>query len=137
MLTFRVQSDGMAPLKAALARGAEKAEQAVAIQAAADTRPFVPAKTLSLANRTIVRGKLIIYPGPYARYLYHGKLMVSPTTGSSYAKKGETKELTDVDLKFDKTVHKLAQAHWFEASRGKNIGKWLRVAGRAVNDELK
>lgn len=137
MLTFHVQSDGMTPLKEALARGAEKAEQDVAIQAEADTRPFVPAKTLSLANRTTVRGNLIIYPGPYARHLYHGKQMVSPTTGSSYAKKGETKKLTDVDLKFNKTVHKLAQAYWFEASKGKNIDKWLRVAGRAVNDELK
>lgn len=149
MLTFRVHFDGMTPLKEALARGAEKAEQDVAIQAEADTRPFVPAKTLSLANRTTVRGNLIIYPGPYARMLYHGKVMVDESGNGPrhYVDKkgnevirfpfGSKLHATDRDLKFNKTVHKLAQAHWFEASKEKNIGKWLRKAGRVVNDELK
>lgn len=136
MLKVTVHFDGLDAMLEALADGASKAERTVAIQAAKDTRPFVPADTLSLANRTNVRGNLIIYPGPYARYLYHGKLMVSPTTGRSYAEKGEVKVLTDIDLKYSHEVHKLAQAHWFEASKARNLKKWLKIAGEEVTDEL-
>lgn len=52
------------------------AEHALAIQMAKDTEPYVPARTKSLENRTIVQDDTIIYPGPYARFLYHGKITV-------------------------------------------------------------
>lgn len=50
---------------------------------------------------------------PYARFQYYGKLMVSPITGSSWARKGEKKVLTDVDLVHDKSVHPQAGPFWF------------------------
>ena len=52
------------------------AEHILAVQVAKDTEPFVPALTKSLVNRTQVIGGTVIYPGPYARYLYFGKVMV-------------------------------------------------------------
>lgn len=110
----------------------KKAAHAVAVQVAKDTEPFVPARTLSLSNRTMVEGSKVIYPGPYARYLYYGKLMVDPETGSSFAPKGGTKVLTDKDLVFSKAVHGQAQARWFEASKAQNIDKWVRVAEKAA-----
>lgn len=131
MLKFTVHSNlsGIGPM---LRNASDKAQTAVAIQAQKDTSPYVPALTGSLDQRTRVDENQIIYPGPYARYLYYGKLMVDPTTGSSYAPKGATKVLTDKNLVFNKAMHSQAQAHWFEASKAENMDKWLRVAGKAV-----
>ena len=95
----------------------DKAAHIVAMQVRKDTSPYVPALTGSLDKRTRVDGGEIIYPGPYARYLYFGKLMVDPATGSSYAQKGSTKVLTDKNLVFNKAMHGQAQSHWFEASK--------------------
>ena len=81
-------------------------------------------------------GSRVIYPGPQSRYLYHGKLMVDPATGSSYAQKGSTKVLTDKNLVFSKAMHGQAQSHWFEASNAENIEKWVRVADKAVKRDL-
>ena len=109
----------------------DRAEHAVAVQMEKDTRPFVPALTGSLMNRTRVDGNVVIYPGPYARFLYYGKVMVDPDTGSPFAQKGAVKVLTDKDLVFNKTVNPQAQAHWFEASKAQNLEKWLRVYKKA------
>lgn len=111
-----------------------QAAHIVAQQVAKDTEPFVPAQTLSLSNRTVVDGSKVIYPGPYARYLYYGKLMVDPNTGSAFAPKGGTKVLTDKNLVFSKAVHPQAQARWFEASKAQNVKKWERVAEKAVKE---
>lgn len=131
MLKFTVHSNlsGIGPM---LRNASDKAQHAVAIQVQKDTSPYVPALTGSLDQRTRVDENQIIYPGPYARYLYYGKLMVDPTTGSSYAPKGATKVLTDKNLVFNKAMHSQAQDHWFEASKAENMDKWLRVAGKAV-----
>lgn len=132
MLKFAVHADFTEGLARALAAASDRAEHTVAIQAAKDTSPFVPMLTGSLNTRTQVVGNSIIYPGPYSKYLYYGKLMVDPATGSSYAPKGGTKVFTDKNLVFTKSVHPQAQAHWFEASKAQNLDKWLRVADKAV-----
>ena len=132
MLKFNVYSTFDEATALALASAADKAEHAVAIQVQKDTSPYVPALTGSLDQRTRVEGDTVIYPGPYARYLYYGKLMVDPETGSSYAKKGATKVLTDKDLVFSKAMHSQAQSHWFEASKAENLEKWIRIADKAV-----
>lgn len=131
-LKFTVNSSGMEAVKEQLAVGRSKAEHIVAQQVAKDTVPFVPALTGSLTQRTRVEDSKVIYPGPYARFLYYGKLMVDPITGSSYAPKGGTKVLTDKNLVFSQAMHPQAQAHWFEASKAQNIEKWVRVADKAV-----
>lgn len=126
-------------LEKIIQRGGAAAEQAahtVAIQARKDTSPFVPALTGSLDARTQVEKSKIIYPGPYARYLYEGKLMVDPNTGSAYATKGTTKVLTGKDLVFNRSMHGDAQAHWFDASKAQNLGKWIDVAKKAVKHEF-
>lgn len=136
-LKFTVYTDGRDEIKEAIARGCTKAEHEVAMQIKSDTDPFVPAsQSESLANRTIVKGNMIIYPGPYARYLYFGKLWLDPLTGSSWVKHGKHKAPTDIDLKFNRATHRQAQSHWFEASKTQNLKKWLRVADKAVKHEL-
>lgn len=129
---FSVYMDGMDAIKETLAQACGKAERVLAVQVEKDAVPFVPALTDSLTERTRVVGNAIIYPGPYARFLYNGKVMVDPNTGSTYAPKGGTKVLTDRNLVFTKTMHPQAQSHWFEASKAQNLDKWLRVAEKAV-----
>lgn len=131
-LKFTVHTDGMDTVMEALASACSRAEHAVAVQVEKDTAPFVPMLTGSLTQRTRVDGNQIVYPGPYARFLYYGKVMVDPSTGSTYAPKGGTKVVTDRNLVFNQTVHPQAQSHWFEASKAQNIDKWMRVAEKAV-----
>lgn len=136
MLHFSVHTSGLDSLRKNLRDSSDKAEHVVAIQVQKDTSPYVPALTGDLDRRTRVDGPNVIYPGPQSRYLYYGKLMVDPATGSSYAPKGATKVLTDKDLVFNKAMHTQAQSHWFEASKAENLGKWVRVSDKAVKREL-
>ena len=131
MLKISVRSNlsGIGPM---IQKASKKAANIVAIQVQKDTSPYVPALTGSLDQRTFVDENEVIYPGPYARFLYYGKVMVDPATGSTYATKGGTKVVTDKDLVFNKAMHSQAQAFWFEASKAENLDKWIRVAGKAV-----
>lgn len=128
-----------------LASSADKAEHAVAVQAAKDTEQYVPMLTGTFKNQTQVKGNLIIYKGPQARYLWHGKVMVDAVTGKGPAhfidkngneiirfRKGARLKATDRDLVFTKTFHPDAQAYWFEASKAENLDQWKQVAAKAV-----
>jgi hypothetical protein len=131
-IKITVHTDGFDAVKESIARACIRAEHVLAEQMEKDTQPFVPALTGSLAQRTRVVGNTVIYPGPYARFLYYGKVMVDPNTGSTYAPKGGTKVVTDRNLVFNQTMHPQAQAHWGEASKAQNLNKWVRVADKAV-----
>lgn len=131
-IKISVHTDGFDATKEAIAKACTRAEHVLAEQIEKDTQPFVPMLTGSLTQRTRVDGSAVIYPGPYARPLYYGKVMVDPNTGSTYAPKGGTKVVTDRNLVFNKTMHPQAQAHWGEASKAQNLDKWLRVAEKAV-----
>ena len=136
MLKFSVKAEGFDALQEKIAQACSKAEHALAVQVQKDTSPFVPFLTGSLDQRTQVVGDLIIYPGPYARFLYYGKVMIDPETGSTYAPKGGTKVLTDKNLVFNTSGHSQAQSHWFEAAKAENLNKWIRVADKAVKNGL-
>ena len=130
-VTFAMHFGGMEAIKDKLAESCTRAESIVGQQVIKDTAPFVPALTGSLTIRTRLDGNRIIYPGPYARFLYYGKVMVDPQTGSTFAPKGGTKVLTNRDLVFSKAMHPQAQSHWFEASKAQNLDKWIRIAEKA------
>lgn len=134
-LKFTIDVSGMDAVKESVASACSRAEHAVAVQVAKDTAPFVPMLTGSLRTRTRVTGNEVIYPGPYARYLYYGKLYVDPLTGSSYARKGVTKvpAVPEKDLIFHKPG---TCSHWFEASKAQNMEKWVRAAEKAVKRDL-
>jgi hypothetical protein len=136
MLKFDVRFEGAESIRSALNNSCTKVEHILAQQVAKDTSPFVPALTGSLDQRTQVVEDAVIYPGPYARFLYYGKVMVDPNTGSTFAPLGGSKVTTDRNLVFTKAVHAQAQSHWFEASKAQNIDKWLRVADKAVKNGL-
>ena len=109
-----------------------KVETALADQVMKDTDKFVPALTGSLVLRTHVEENTIVYPGPYAHFLYHGKVMIYPPTGSTWAPAKAHKVVTDRDLVFNKSMHPQATSHWFEVSKAMNFEKWLKDAGRLI-----
>ena len=150
MLKFRGRTNIDEVLAHKLAAAATKAEHKLAVQVASDTSPYVPALTGSLDERTYVDGDQIIYPGPYARYLYYGKVMVDSKTGKGPARffdkmgneiiafpKGSKLTETNKNLVFSKAMHSRAQAHWFEASKAQNINKWVRVAAKEMDKNMK
>lgn len=136
MLKFSVKAEGFDELQEAIARACTKAEHIVAVQVQKDTSPYVPFLNGGLDDNTKVIGNTIVYDTVYARFLYYGKVMVDPETGSTYAKNGATKVLTDKNLEFNKAGHNQAQSYWFEASKAENLKKWIRVADKAVKNEL-
>lgn len=129
-IRFNVNTTGM-PTAKVLTDMATRAEHTLAQQIKKDTAPFVPFLTGSLDQRTQVVGNTVVYPGPYARFLYYGKVMVDPETGSPWARAGATKVVTDRNLVFTTAFHPQAQSYWFEASKALNLPKWLRVAANA------
>ena len=140
MFSFDVSSNIVPTVAGNLEAASEKAVYAMAVQAQKDTDPYVPFLSGTLSDSARVEGHFLIYGGrmaPYARYLYYGKLMIDPATGSSYASYGATKVLTDKDLVFNKAMHSQAQSHWFEASKAENKDKWERVFGKAVKRYLR
>ena len=56
----------------------------------------------------------VIYNTPYAHYLYEGRLMVSPTTGSAWAKKGEQKVYKQPDQELQYQGSPLRGSKWVE-----------------------
>ena len=136
---IRVELDTVFDPKTMLAGRATRLEHALAWQILKDTRPYVPALTLSLNNRSHVSGNRIIYPGPYARYLYYGKVMVNALTGKGpmYIKdvgyrwpRGAILRPTNRDLTFNKSVHSKATSHWLDASKRKNMRRWQTMGAR-------
>ena len=122
---------------------ATKLEKAMAYQVMKDTRQFVPADTMSLNNRTFVRGNYIVYPAPYARYLYYGKRMVNAKTGKGPRyipevgwrwPKGATLRPTEQDLHISTAVHKNATSHWMDAAKKRFLKAWTRIAARIYTD---
>ena len=122
---------------------ATKLERALAWQILKDTVPFVPALTGSLSIRSHVIGNRIVYPGPYARYLWHGKVMVNAATGKGPMNipeigyrwpRGAILKPTGRDLKFNTSMHAKAQSHWMDASKAQNMARWARMGVKIYTD---
>ncbi len=67
--------------------------------------PYIPFQTSMLQKSgilgTVPGSGTVEWIAPYAKYLYYGHVMVSPTTGSPWAKKGERKTLTDRPINYN------------------------------------
>lgn len=101
-------------------------------------KPYMPIVTGSLQQRSAVidDGKKVVFPGPYARYLYMGKKMVDSVTGrgpmriydapeDSYIfryRKGAKLIATDKPLTYSSAK---ATAQWFETAKSKDKEHWI------------
>lgn len=150
-LKISMKDNFSAPLMKKLQQAGPRAAHAVAVQVGSDTEPFVPASgaPAGMYNRTQVVDGTIIYPGPYARYLYYGVKMVNRATGKGPAHffdkfgnevimfpKGSKLRPTSEPLNISKAHHERATAKWFEHSKAQNLEKWERKAAEAIDREL-
>lgn len=94
--------------------------------------PYTPMENGILMKAAVLGTKIgsghIFYVSPYARYQYYGKLMVSSVNGSAWARQGESKVMTNVDLKYNTHRHTQAQRMWFEAMKADKKEQILRGA---------
>ena len=100
---------------------------------------YMPMRDGSFINRTKAAsaalagtGEVVAATGPEGRFLYGGKLMVDPVTGSAWARKDAEKVLTTQSLRYSKALHPKAQAHWFDAAKEADSDKWVRVVKNIV-----
>ena len=119
-VTFKTKVEGLSDIDRKLAAMANKQEIWLANEVLKDTVNYVPASGAQggMYAQAHTEGSLVIYPGPYARYLYYGKVMRGPKHGPKYA--------TDKNLNISRDHHPNAQSYWFEASKAQNLDKWLR-----------
>lgn len=71
-------------------------------------------------------GKVYAGYGPYGRFLYMGKVMVDPETGSPWARKGAEKVVTNRDIQFSTVPNPYATDHWFDAAKTEFGDKWVK-----------
>ena len=124
-------------------RGAS--QRAVAItaqQMLADINNYVPDDQGMLKNSAethsdLANGK-IIWNTPYARFLYHGVVMIDPKTGSPYAREGQTKVVMKPEkpLDFNKQSNPNAGSHWCERAYADHHEDWERIYQEAFRKEL-
>ena len=96
--------------------------------------PFMPMRDGSFVNRTKAEsaslagsGEVVAAAAPEGRFLYGGKVMVDPVTGSAWARKAAKKVLTSKSLKYSKAPHPKAQAKWFDAAKQADSDSWVRT----------
>ena len=77
---------------------------------------YVPMRTALLRQRSYV-------PGPYARFLYMGKVMVDPDTGSPWARKDAKKVLTERKLTYGQPG---TGDHWFDLAKVQHGKYWIK-----------
>lgn len=88
--------------------------------------------TSHMSDRSSVEngGRQVVFPGPYARFQYGGKVMVDPDTGSPWARKNAVKVLTDRPLTYSNPE---ATDHWFDEAKARNGAAWIagvkKIAG--------
>ena len=96
--------------------------------------PFMPMQDGKFINRTRAEsaalagsGEVVAAAPPFGRFLYEGKVMVDPATGSAWARKDAKKVLTTQSLKYSKAPNPKAQAHWFDAAKKADADSWVRT----------
>lgn len=102
---------------------------------------YTPARNLFLSDSAALGTKIgsgrIVFANPYARFQYYGKLMVSRITGSSYARHGESKIVTNKDLQYSNRPHPQAQRLWFETTKSQHGQAILRGAAKIAGGKPK
>lgn len=136
MIYVRVDYSGD-ELAAGIRKASRAAETILATQVLKDVRKLMPARTKSLINRSHVeKGRVVVIPGPYARFLDAGKVMVDPATGSTWAPKYGFKVTTEKDLVISTAVNPWATSHFVDAAFALNEKRWREIAEKAVQNGL-
>lgn len=102
-----------------------------------DMLPFMPMRTGNFQQRTRALNSIMLGSGqvfaaapPFGRFLYGGKVMVDPVTGSPWSRKGAKKVLTGRDLTFSRPG---ATARWFEPVKAAQFPRWRSGVTKIIN----
>lgn len=121
---------------------ANRAQYLLDSQIMDDMIPFMPmrdgvfiAATRAMSQAIAGSGEVVAAAPPFGRFLYEGKVMVDPVTGSPWARKGAKKIVTNKPLKYSKKAHPQAQSKWFEAAKKKNVKSWSELVDKTINDK--
>ena len=96
-----------------------------------DMKPYMPKQTGTFVNITSAQsaslagsGTVVAAAAPMGRFLYEGKVMVDPKTGSPWARPGAKKVVTDRNLKYSNPK---ATPHWFDTAKDKHGESWVKA----------
>ena len=96
-----------------------------------DMKPYMPHQTGTFINITSAQsaslagsGTVVAAAAPMGRFLYEGKVMVDPLTGSPFARPGAKKVVTDRDLKYSNPK---ATPHWFDTAKENHGEAWVNT----------
>lgn len=109
-----------------------RAQQWLGDRVLEDCKPLMPLRTGNLQQRshTENNGRRVVFPGPYGRFQYMGKVMVDPDTGSPWARRGVKKVVTNRPLTYSRIG---ATSRWFDVAKAQNGAYWIagvkRIAG--------
>lgn len=102
-----------------------------------DMVPYMPHRDGIFVNITKLQsatlagsGRVVAGASPMGRFLYEGKVMVDPVTGSPWARKGAKKVVTEQPLTYSNPK---AIPYWFDAAKDAHGKSWVkgvkRIAG--------
>lgn len=110
----------------------QRAQFALDTRVMTDMVPLMPHNTGVFINNTrrmsmaiAGSGEVVAAAPPYGRFLYYGKLMVDPETGSPRARECVKKVLTDKPLTYSNPQ---AVPEWFEVAKDRHVKQWVRLA---------
>ena len=108
---------------------------------------YVPMRTGTLGKSAYTATQIgsgrVVYPGPYARYLYFGEVMgpnipiFEDDSGEPtrfFSPPGQKKHLTGRSLQYSKEMNPLAGSFWFERMKADHMQDILREAKDATNN---
>ena len=106
-------------------------------QVMTDMVPYMPSRTNAFVNLVRARsaatagsGTVIAGVPPSGRFLYEGKVMIDPVTGSPWARPGAKKVVTNRPLTYSNPQ---ATPHWFDTAKERHGKQWVeetkRIAG--------
>lgn len=114
----------------------QDAQYALDSQIMNDMEPLMPRQTGSFISLTRARSAALAGTGevyaaapPYGRFLYEGKVMVDPDTGSPWARKGAKKVVTEKPLTYSNPA---AVPHWFDRAKELHGKEWVELVKNKV-----
>lgn len=128
-MSFSVGFDDLNKLKKKHGLGADgRIQRYIDQEVVRHLAPFTPMDMGNLVNSVYAKNGEVVYRVPYAKYLYYGKVMVSPENGSPWAKRGEEKVLTKRTLQFQGAP--VRGAYWFLRMKTQCAEEILKGAGK-------
>lgn len=109
----------------------QEAQFALDSQIMHDMEPLMPRVTgtfigITRARSAALAGSGVVYAAapPYGQFLYEGKVMIDPETGSPWARPGAKKEITERPLTYSNPQ---AVPHWFDRAKELHGKEWVEI----------